>query len=302
MVTGIMSSKSDRMVRQLLSPHTSPPQVPHQLVTHGQHRKVGESTPQPTLLQQLRPLPAGPVVTAAMAVAVTAAAAAIAVVGLEAETLDLLQPNPQPIDQTTPPPTLPLPPHRPLPTVVLILVPTPTRNLTGRTTLPPTELLEQLLPLMDPMSSDLLEVVVNRVVLAPTPTPVPTQAQIRDPLLLHQVPTLPRPALIQDRALTLAPIPATLATALHQAHGLVNRNPTGQTLHLPTFPIPSSLHLLSRNLERASAHPTPLLKLLKLLRPRHPLPNQHQHLRKDTLVPSLFLPISLVPVRLHPLL
>jgi hypothetical protein len=297
-----MSSKSGRMVQQLLSPHTSPPQAPRQLVTHGQHRKVEESIPQPTLLQQLPPLPAGPVVTAAVAVAVVVTAAAVT--GLEVETLDLLQPNLPPIDQTTPPPTLPLPPHHPLPPVVMIPVPTPTRNLIGRTTHPLTELLEQLLPLMDLTSSDLSEVVVNRVVLTPTPIPAPARTMTQDPLLLHQVPTLLRlaPALILDRARTRDPIPATLATALHQVHGQVNRNPTGQTLHLPTFPTPSNLHLPSRNLERASAHPTPLLKLLKLLRPRHPLPNQHQHLKKDTLVPLLSLPISLVPVRLHPLL
>jgi hypothetical protein len=287
-----MSSKSGRMVQQLLSPHTSPPQAPRQLVTHGQHRKVEESIPQPTLPQQLHPLPAGPVVTA------------VVETGLEVETLDLLRPNLQPIDQTTPPPTLPLLPHHPLPAVVLILVPTPTRSLIGRITLPPTVLLEQLLPLMDPMSSDLSEVVVNRVVLAQAPIPVPTRTTTRDQSLLHQVPTLLRLALapIQERALTLAPIPATLATALHQVPGQANRNPTGQTLHLPTFPTPLNLHPPSRNLERASVLPTPLLKLLKLLRPRHPLPNQHQHLKKDTLVPSLFLPISPVPVRLHPLL
>ena len=137
------------MARQLLSPHTSPPQVPRQLVTHGRHRKVEESTLQPTLLQQLHPLPAGPVVTATVVVT------AVVVTGLEVETLDLLQPNLQPIDQTTPPPTLPLPPHHPLPTVVMILVPTPTRSLIGQIILPPTELLEQPLPLMDPMFSDL---------------------------------------------------------------------------------------------------------------------------------------------------
>jgi hypothetical protein len=302
MVTGTMSSKSDKMVQQLLSPHTSPPQVPRQLVKHGRHRKVEESIPQPTLPQQLHPLPAGPVVIAAVAVVVTAAAAAVT--GLEVEILDLLQPNLPPIDQTTPPPTLPLLPHHPLPTVVMILVPTPTRNLIDRTTLPPTELLEQPLPLMDPMSSDLSEVVVNRVVLAPTPIRAPARTMTQDPLRLHQVPTLLRlaPALILDRAPTRDPIPATLVTALHQVHGQVNRNPIGQTLHLPMFPTPSNLHLPSRNLERASVLPTPLLKLLKLLRPLHPLPNQHQHLKKDTLVPSLFLPISPVPVRLHPLL
>jgi hypothetical protein len=297
-----MSSKSVRMVRQLLSPHTSLPPVPRRLVTHGRHRKVEESIRQPTLPQQLHPLPAGPVVTAVVAVAVVVTAAAVT--GLEVETLDLLQPNLQPIDQTTPPPTLPLLPHHPLPTVVMILVPTPTRSLIGRITLPPTVLLEQLLPLMDPTSSDLSEVVVNRVVLAPTPIPAPARPITQDPSLLHQVPTLLRLALvpIQDQAPTRDPIPATLATVLHQVHGQANRNPTGQTLHLPTFPTPSNLHLPSRNLERASAHPTPLLKLLKLLRPRHPLPNQHQHLKKDTLVPSLSLPISPVPVRLHPLL
>jgi hypothetical protein len=151
MVTGTMSSKSDRMARRLLSPHTSLPPVPRQLVTRGRHRKVEESIPQPTLLQQLHPLPAGPVVTAVVAVVVTAAAET----GLEVKTLDLLQPNLPPIDQTTPPPTLPLLPHHPLPTVVMILVPTPTRNLIGRITLPPTVLLEQLLQPMDPMSSDL---------------------------------------------------------------------------------------------------------------------------------------------------
>jgi hypothetical protein len=143
---------------------------------------------------------------------------------------------------------------------------------------------------------------VNRVVLAPTPIPAPARPITQDPLRLHQVPTLLRLALVptQDPALTLAPIPVTLVTDLHQVHGQANRNPTGQTLHLPTFPTRSNLHQPSRNLERASAHPTPLLKLQKLLRPRHPLPNQHQHLKKDTLVPSLFLPISPVPVRLHP--
>jgi hypothetical protein len=146
-----MSSRSDRMAQQLLFPHTSPPQVPRRLVTHGPHLKAEESTPQPTLPQQLRPLPAGPVVTAVVAVVVTA----VVETGLEVETLDLLQPNLQPIDQTTPPPTLPLLPHHPLPTVVMILVPTPTRNLIGRITLPPTVLLEQLLQPMDPMSSDL---------------------------------------------------------------------------------------------------------------------------------------------------
>jgi len=302
MVTGTMSSRLDRMVRQLLSPHTSPPQVLRQPVTHGQHRKAEESTPQPTLPQQLHPLPAGPVVTAA--VAVTAVVIAPAVTGLEAEILDLPQPNPPPIDQTTPPPTLLLPQHRLLATVVMILALTPIRNLIGRITLQHMELLEQLPPPMDPMSSDQLEVVVNRVVLAPTPRPGPTRVPIQDPNLLHQVPTLLRlaPAPIQDRAPTLAPIPATQVTDLHQVHGQVKQNPTGQTSHLPTSPTPSNLHLPSRILERASVLPTPLLKLLKLLRPRHPLPNQHQHLRKDTLVPSLFLPISPVPVRPHPLL
>jgi len=297
-----MSFKSDRMVRQLLSPHMSPPKVPHPQVTHGPQPKVEEITLQPTLLQQLHPLPAGPVVTAA--VAVTAAATATVAAGLEVETLDLPQPNLQPIDQTTPPLMLPLPPLHPLPTVVMIPVPTPTRSLIGRITHPPTELLEQLLPLMDHMSSDLSEVVVNRVVLAPTPIPAPARTITQDPSPLHQVPTLLclAPAPILDRALTLAPIPATLATDLHQVHGPANRNPTGQTSRLPTSPTPLNLHPPSRNLERASVLPTPLLRLLKHLRPRHPLPNQHLHLKKDTLVPSLFLPISLVPVRLHPLL
>ena len=263
-------------------------------MTHGPHRKVEATTPLPMLLQQLHPLPAGPAVIAAVAVI----AVAIAVAGLEVETLDLLQPNLLPIGQTTPPPTLPLPPHHLLPTVVTIPVPTHTRNLIGRTTHQPTVLLERPLPLMDLIFSDLSAAVVNRVDLAPIPTPVPIT---QDPPLLHQVPTLLRLALAptQDRALTRDPVPATLATALPPVHGQVRRSPIGRTSRLPTSPIP---HQPSPNLERASAHPTLLLKLLKHLRPRHPLPNRHQHLRKDTLVPSLFLPTFPVPVRLHPLL
>ena len=300
MVTGTMSSRLDRMARPLLSPHTSPRQVLRQPVTHGQRRKVEESTPQPTLPQQLHPLPAGPVVTAAVAVVVIAPA----VTGLAVEIPDLLQPNLQQIDQTTPPPTLPLPQHRLLATVVMILARTPTRNPIGRITLAPMELPEQLLQPTDRMSSDQLEVVVNRVVLAPTPRLVPTRAPVQNPNLLRQVATLLRlaPARIQDRVPTLAPIPAIQATDLPQVHGQVKRNPIGQTLHLPTSPTPLSQHQPSRNLERASVLPTPLLKLLKLLRPRHPLPNQHQHLKKGTLVPSLFLPIFPAQVRPHPLL
>lgn len=247
------------------------------------------------LLLQLRPLPAGPeaIATPAVTVEATAAAGQIA----EVEILDLTQ-HPQPIGQTTPRPT-PLPPPHHLPPIVTVAR-IPTQNPIGRITLLHTVLLAQLLLLMDLTSSGLLEVVVSRV----EPLPALTRDQTQDSALLRLVripdPTLPRPVPTLDPTLP-HPVPTRDPTPA-QAHGPVRPSPTGQTLRQPTYPTLPTLLLPSLTHERVSVPPTllPKLPMLHPPRPLLPLPAQHQHLKKDTLDLSLFLPMF--PCLVRPLL